>query len=140
MRLVTTRGQTYNLAHLVRYQTHVGTREVGVTEHVRAESEPVFGEYRYLELFFADGSRVELDGIQSAALLRYLKRHAHTLDLDRIDEEALGHVLVHDTEAGDVILPSTAETASDAEALRHEPLLSLSDRTDVPITSDEDEP
>ena len=135
MRLVTTRGQTYNLAHLVRYLTRIGTREVGATEHVRAEAEPVFGEFRYLELFFSDGSRVELDGIQSSALLRYLKRHAHVLDLDQIDEDVLGHVLVHDTEAGDVILPSSAEIASDAEARRHVPLPTDPDLSDLPATS-----
>lgn len=104
--LMTIQAQTYNLDHLVRYISHTGSREVGATEHVRTEAEPIFAAYRYLELFFSDGSRVTLDGIQSQALLRVLSRSAQLLDLDQIDEAVLGPVLVHDTEGGDVILPA----------------------------------
>ncbi len=104
MNLVTIKGQTYNLDLMVRYLTHVGSREIGATEGIAHEGTPIFGEYRYLELFFADGSTVELDGIQSAALLKHLSAQGPSLDLDAIDEAALGHVLVHDTEVGDVIL------------------------------------
>lgn len=111
MNLVTIQGQTYNLDQLVRYITHVGSREVGATEEI-VDPKPIFGEYRYLELVFSDGSRVELDGVQSAALLRHLAASGTTLDLDQVDEAALGHVLVHDTESGDVVLPEPVEEES----------------------------
>lgn len=109
MNLVTVKGQTYNLDHLVRYISHTGQRESGVTEGPDGPR-PVFGEYRFLELVFADGSRVELDGIQSEALLRHLASEGPALDLDQVDEEVLGHVVVRDSESGDVILPSEDET------------------------------
>ncbi len=107
MNFVTIKGQTYNLDQLVRYLSHVGSREIGATGEI-VNPRPIFGEYRYVELIFADGSRVELDGIQSAALLRHLASLGPTLDLDQIDETALGHVLVHNTDVGDVILADEA--------------------------------
>jgi hypothetical protein len=108
MNLVTIKGQTYNLDQMVRYIHRVGSREVGVAPEIAHEGRPIFGEYRYVELVFADGSRVELDAIQTAALLRHLEALAPALDLDAIDEAALGHVLVHNTEVGDVILGEDA--------------------------------
>lgn len=104
MNLVTIKGETYNLDLLVKYITHVGTREVGTTEEI-VDPRAIFGEYRYVELVFADGSRVELDAVQSSALLQRLAAGGPALDLDRLDESALGHVVVHDTEGGDIILP-----------------------------------
>ncbi len=104
MNLVTIKGETYNLDLLVKYITHVGTREVGTTGEI-VDPKAIFGEYRYLELVFADGSRVELDAVQSSALMRRLASEGPVLDLDQVDEAALGHVLVRDTEGGDIILP-----------------------------------
>jgi hypothetical protein len=105
MTFVTVNGQTYNLRHLVKYVSHVGQREVGVTESV-VEPQPIFGEFRYIELFFSDGTSIALDGIQTDAFLNCLAGWSKTLDLDRIEEAALGHVVVHDTdEGGDIILP-----------------------------------
>ncbi len=109
MNLVTIKGQTYNLDHMVRYISHMGQREVGVTQGP-GEPRPIFGDYRYLELVFVDGARVELDGIQSDALLRHLAAQGPALDLDLVDEAVLGHVLVRDSESGDVILPSEEES------------------------------
>lgn len=110
MNLVTIKGQTYNLDHLVRYVPHMGQREVGVTGSPR-DPRPIFGDYRYLELVFVDGSRAELDGIQSDALLRHLAAQGPALDLDLVDEAVLGHVVVRDSESGDVILPSEDESS-----------------------------
>ncbi len=122
MNLVTIKGQTYNLDHLVRYIPHMGQREVGVTEEGLTDPRPIFGEYRYLELVFVDGSRVELDGIQSDVLLRHLAAQGPALDLDLVDEAVLGHVVVRNSESGDVILPSGDETdaeRSEEEAASH---------------------
>ncbi len=119
--LVTIRGQSYNLDHLVRYATHTGSREIGSTGHIAEDAEPVFGIFRYLELFFSDGSRVTLDGPQSQALLAFLDRFAERLDLDQIEEAALGRVLVHDTEAGDVILPAPSAVGPTASPIVTDP-------------------
>lgn len=105
MMFVTVQGQTFQLSHLVKYVTHIGQREIGVTESVR-NPEPIFGDFRYVELFFVDGSVVQLDGVQTEAFLSFLEGRALVLDLDRVDESALGHIVVHDTaEGGDIILP-----------------------------------
>jgi hypothetical protein len=114
MNLVTIQGRTYNLDLMVRYEARVGTREVGVEEGVAEEGRPIFGEYRYLELVFADGSKVELDGVQSEALLRRLGAQGPPLDLDAVDEAALGHVVVRDTEIGDVVLGEGTPTDAGA--------------------------
>lgn len=112
MNLVTIKGQTYNLDLLVRYIPHLGQREVGVTDGP-GEPRPIFGEYRYLELVFSDGSRVELDAIQSDALLRHLAAQGPALDLDLVDEAILGRAVVRNSESGDVYMPSQDESAEE---------------------------
>ncbi len=109
MILVTIKGETYNLDQMVKYITHVGQREIGATESL-INPVPVFGEFRFLELVFADGSHVELDGIQSEALLAFLETRSHQIDLDQIDEKVLGHVVVHNSEVGDLVLAEEEET------------------------------
>lgn len=106
MLLITVKGQTYHLSQLVRYATHVGQRGVGATTDL-VEPEPIFGDFQFLELFFSDGSHVDLDEVQSRAFLKFVVQRATMLDLDKVDEESLGTILVHDTEeGGDIILPA----------------------------------
>jgi hypothetical protein len=107
MTFVTVNGQTHNLQHLLRYITHLGQREVGVSESV-VDPQPIFGEFRYVELVFTDGAQVTLDAVQSEAFLKFLAGRSQRLDLDSIEEAALGHVVVRDTdEGGDIILPES---------------------------------
>jgi hypothetical protein len=113
MLALTVRGQTYLLSHLVRYATHTGQREVGTSGAVR-DPEPLFAEFRFVELHFADGSAVTLDGPQTEAFFAFLGRHARTLNLDHVEEQTLGHVVVHGTdEGGDVVLDQPPSTPDD---------------------------
>lgn len=111
MILLTVQGQTYNLDYLVKFVTHTGQRDIGGTGVT--EPEPVFEPFRYVELIFADGVHVTLDDVQTEAFLTYMRRRSFTIDLDRVEEAAIGHVVVHDTvEGGDIIL----QTAEEADA------------------------
>ena len=102
MNLAKIGGETYNLDLLLKYVEHVGQREVG-TGGDPMHPEPAFGDFRYVSLHFLDGSAVTLDSPQSEAFLEHVLRRP-VLDLDRVDEQAIGLVLVHDSEGGDVIL------------------------------------
>lgn len=105
MLFLTVHGQTHNLAYLLRYVLHEGQREIGATGSL-VDPEPIFGPFRYAELIFRDGTRITLDGPQTEAFLKEMRRRGHFVDLDAVDEKALGHVIVHDTdEGGDIILP-----------------------------------
>ncbi len=105
MIFVTVQGQTYNLGQLVRYVTHIGQRSVSATSDI-VDPEPIFGDFRYVELHFSDGAHVALDEAQTRAFLALIAQRGSHLDLDKIDSEVLGTVLVHDTEeGGDIILP-----------------------------------
>ncbi|MBX6312359.1 MAG: hypothetical protein IRY99_05485 [Isosphaeraceae bacterium] len=115
MNLVKVRGETYNLDFLVKYVEHTGQREAGVRGGPM-QGEPIFVDFRFVELFFLDGSRVTLDAPQSEAFLARYAGGEAVLDLDRIDAEILGPVLVRDTQAGDVILPSNEEVEEVEEA------------------------
>ncbi len=112
MILLTVQGQTYNLDYLVKYVFHTGESEV--TPPGPADDEPSFKTYRYIELLFADGTNIALDKIQTEAFLTYIARRSLTLDLDRIDELAVGHVVVHGTDEGGDIIFQTPEEAADA--------------------------
>ncbi|GIW86000.1 MAG: hypothetical protein KatS3mg108_0324 [Isosphaeraceae bacterium] len=109
MILLTIQGQTYNLDYLVKYRVHTGQREVATSGLV--DPEPVFEDYRYIELVFADGVCITLDDVQTKAFLNFLRRRSYTLDLDRIDEIAFGPVVVHDTVEGGNIIFQTPEEA-----------------------------
>jgi hypothetical protein len=113
MKLVKIRDEFYNLDHLVRFVEHVGQSEVGTVGEDTRSPRPVFDEFRYVELFFLDGSRVELDEAQTDAFRRVITDRGVILDLDQVDEDALGHVLVKDSEAGDVIVPPEALEADE---------------------------
>jgi hypothetical protein len=112
MILLTVQGQTYNLDYLVKFVTHTGQREAGTAGLV--DPEPVFEDYRYVELVFADGVRVTLDDAQTRAFLTFLRRRSYNVDLDRVEEAAIGHVVVHDTaEGGDIIFQTPEEAAAE---------------------------
>ena len=102
-------GETYNLGLLLKFVERTGQREVGAIPDVVAP-EPVFDEFRFVELVFVDGTRVELDGPQTEAFLRHVRSDGPPLDLDRVDAEVLGRVIVRDSEGGDVILPQEGWT------------------------------
>jgi hypothetical protein len=104
MNLVKVRNGFYNLAYLVKFIEHVGQSEVGTASEDTRALQPIFDEFRYFELFFLDGSRVELDEAQTEAFRRAVTDGSAILDLDQVDEDTLGHVLVTDSEAGDVIV------------------------------------
>ena len=107
-------GQTYNLAQLVRYSLRTGQREVGAKTN-RLDPLPLFAEFRFAELFFSDGSKVELDGVQTEAFLKYLEKQSERLDLDQVETRAVGRVLVHDTaEGGDIVLPPEAKSSDES--------------------------
>jgi hypothetical protein len=122
MQLLTVQGQTFNLAHLVRYTLHVGQREVGAGAG-GIDPVPLFADFRYAELFFVDGSRILLQGPQTEAFLVQIERSAEQLDLDRVEAQTVGNVVVHGTdEGGDIVLPS-----SDADDTDTRPILSSDD-------------
>jgi hypothetical protein len=112
--LLKVRDGFYNLDYLVKFVEHVGQREVGALREDTGSPRPIFDEFRYVELFFLDGSRVALDAAQTEAFRRAVVDRGPVLDLDRVDEEALGRVLVRDSEAGDVIMPREALEADGA--------------------------
>src|SRR5215213_5211191 len=105
MKLMKIHNTFYNLGYLVKYVEHVGQREVGTNEDDPLNPSPQFDDFPYFELFFLDGSRVTLDQEQTEAFLRIAVEGSSTLDLDRVDEELLGAVLVKDPVSGDVIVP-----------------------------------
>jgi hypothetical protein len=105
MNLVKVRNGFYNLDFLVKFVEHVGQSEVGTVHEDTGTPRPVFDEFRYFELFFLDGSRVELDEAQTEAFRRAVTDSGAILDLDQVDEDTLGHVLIKDSEVGDVIVP-----------------------------------
>jgi hypothetical protein len=112
MTLITVGGTTYNLHQLVRFVSHTGQREIGATSSV-LNPEPIFGEFRFVELFFSDGARAELDEAQTRAFDAWLAERSQRLDLDMVEEAILGHVVVHDTdEGGDIILPPDDDPAT----------------------------
>jgi hypothetical protein len=116
MQLLTVQGKTFNLAHLVNYTLHVGQREVGTTSS-GINPVPVFADFRYAELVFTDGSLILLQAEQTEAFLAHVARHAFRLDLDQIEAQSVGNVVVHGTvEGGDIVLPSA--DADDADARR----------------------
>jgi hypothetical protein len=97
-------GRCYNLTHLIQYVAHAGQHEVGMTNSV-VDPEPIFGAFTYYQLIFTDGSSVTLDEAQSRAFAAYMEQRASTLDLDKVEEAIMGHVVVQDTEeGGDIIL------------------------------------
>jgi hypothetical protein len=118
MFFLTVQGQTYNLDHLVRFVTHTGRRQVGTDESL-TDPEPIFEDFRYVELIFSDGTSISLDGPQTEAFLNFLARRSQVLDLDKVEEATVGHIVVRDTEeGGDIILPTPAEDAEEAAPLR----------------------
>jgi hypothetical protein len=119
MNLVKIGNAYYNLHYLVKYVEHVGQSEVGTIDEDPLGPRPAFDDFRYYELFFLDGRQVTLDEAQTEAFRRFVTAKGSTLDLDQVDEDTLGHVLVRDTESGDVIVsPETLERDEDATPAR----------------------
>ena len=115
MQLLTVQGQTFNLAQLVRYTLHIGQREVGTTPN-GINPVPVFADFRYAELLFTDGSRIQLQAEQTEAFLVHIERHAERLDLDRVETQSVGKVVVHGTaEGGDIVLPAAEGEESESQ-------------------------
>lgn len=110
MLFVTVQNKSYNLAHLIYYESLIGQSEVGATATVVVEPEPVFGDFRYVQLVFSTGERVSLDAPQSEAFLAFIGTRSTRLDLDFIEQSTVGTILVHDTEeGGDIFLPARDE-------------------------------
>lgn len=110
MKLVKIHNTSYNLDYLVKYVEHVGQHEVGTNEEDPLNPRPAFEDFSYFELIFVDGSRVTLDEAQTEAFRLNVEEFTTTLDLDRVDEELLGSILVKDSESGDIIVsPETLE-------------------------------
>jgi hypothetical protein len=119
---------------LVKYVEHVGQRRSGRSTRIAG---PPAGLRRlpFFELFFLDGRQVTLDAAQTEAFRRFVDAKGSTLDLDQVDEDALGHVLVRDSESGDVIVsPETLERDEGRHA-RATPPAAQSPRRSPPAAS-----
>jgi hypothetical protein len=112
MRWVKIGGSTYNLDTLIRYEQHIGEREVGSRGGIM-NPEPIFREFRFVALHFLDHTSVELDGPQTEAFLRCIGADGGVLDLDKVDEDVVGHVFVKGSEAGDIIMSEEDEAERD---------------------------
>ncbi len=110
MRLLTVQGQTFNLAHLVRYTLQTSQSEVG-SRADRLDPLPLFADLTFARLYFSEGLSVQLEEVQTQAFLAFIKKNSETLDLDRVETQAVGTVLVHNTaEGGDIVLPTEPPT------------------------------